>query len=49
MLGLNGPDFPVETGPNATVRVFRVVRAVAIVPVRFQPGPGPEPRIWNHC
>jgi hypothetical protein len=31
------------------VRFFDVVKPVATVPVRFQPGPGTEPPIWNHC
>jgi len=49
MPGLQVPGFPVETAPNATVRVFHAVRTVATGPVRFQPGPGIEPRIGNHC
>jgi len=28
---------------------FDVVKPVAKVPVRFQPGPGTKPRIWNCC
>jgi len=36
MPGLPAPGFPVETGPKATVRVFRVVRPVATVRFRVE-------------
>ena len=32
-----------------TVQFFTGVKPVAMVPVRFQPGPGTEPPIWNRC
>ena len=31
------------------VRFFDGVKPVATVSVRFQPGPGTEPPIWNRC
>jgi len=30
-------------------RFFDGVKPVATVPVRFQPGPGTEPPLWNRC
>jgi len=31
------------------VQYFDGVEPLATVPVQFQPGPGTEQRIWNHC
>jgi len=33
----------------SVVRFFDGVKPVGTVPVRFQPGPGTEPPIWNRC
>jgi len=33
----------------STVRFFDGVKYVAMVAVRFQPGPGTKQRIWNRC
>ena len=45
ILGMRVLGFPVETGPNAMVWVFHMVRRIETVPGRFQPEPGTEPRI----
>jgi len=45
MARLPGLGFPVETGPKAMVRVFRVVRPVGTVRFRVEPDPEPTREI----
>lgn len=38
-----------ETGPIATVQVVGVVQPISMVQFKLEPGPSPDPGIWNCC